>query len=576
MTDIINRIPTETLAQIFQVFQLNKDQKHTDGFLDSTQILFRLSLVCRRWREIIQGCPTLWSAICLDVGSTGKVEQQATYQLERAGDTLLSLAIAFPYYYNEERWTGEGPAQALPVRLANILRDTMFRWKSFRMHAHPTEIQLFLDKCIGPTPYLSEIVIKLRDIEFGGVPRTLFIPFQRPGGVESGPPVTARFRSILPMYSSLGTSVTELRVDIGSVGPGLRTVDLITMLLSCPNLVDFLVSGDPKLMTGDIPDPVPVPLLHLTDLHVINIRDPEHFLGALRLKVLQSLYISGHHWDPAMQDVLQRISQTCISLTNLFISSATHVEPRDAPSIPTWEWPAFPSVTHFELQADDLLNPTLQRSALSLPQAQACTLNWVPLDVAYHFLSSSTQLRSLSLYWVKADAVPQGAPIITLPDLLSIKAEESLQLFSHITAPSLSELVIEFSRNIFTLPMVVIRGLIARSNPPLRKLRLSWKGASLTDEDIIWCLQRLPLLEELEIAGTEMSDATLRALEAPPPSEQGVAPDILLPRLRSGTIGQRQMCNEHVTAQGFTALVTSRPTVNWSLDFGTDKPWYLR
>ncbi|KDQ17080.1 hypothetical protein BOTBODRAFT_172671 [Botryobasidium botryosum FD-172 SS1] len=569
---IIYQIPTETLLQIFRTIQLdNRIENHIlDDQLDSTQILFCLSRVCRLWRKIIWGCPTLWSDICLnigriDTGDVSRVKRQATGRLERAGGVLLSLTILFPYEYDEERWTGEESAEILPVQLANIFRDTMSRWKSFRMHAHPIEIQSFLDSCTGPTPNLSRIIIKLRDIDLGGIPRTLFIPFQRPGGVDSGSPVVARFTSILPIYSSLGTSVTELRVNVSD--GRLRTIDLITMLLSCPNLIEFSVIGEPKSsMTGDIPNPVVVPLLHLVQLHLWRIRDPEHLLGALRLQALQSLTIYWVHWSPAMQDALQRISQTCTSLISLDIDGDASDTTQDAPDFLAWESPTFPSVERFKLQSDHLINLCLRRSALSLPQAQEFALGVVPLDIAYHLLSSSTQLKSLSLYSVNADVVPRDAPIITLPHLLSINAGIyfGYLILSYITAPNLSELLID---DRCVLSMDVIRDLIARSNPPLRKLRLYGEG--LADADVLWCLQRLPLLEELEIAGTEMSDATLRALEAPPPSEQGDVPDILLPQLRSATIGQGHTFNEHITTQGFAALTTSRLTVDWKLAFNT-------
>ncbi|KDQ17063.1 hypothetical protein BOTBODRAFT_186222 [Botryobasidium botryosum FD-172 SS1] len=540
----IERIPIEILVRIFKFY---KDQYQ--GYGDTTQYLFRLSLVCRFWREAIRKCPTLWSDIWLDV-STGKVEQQAAYQLERAGGALLSLAILFPYEYDE----GEG-TEILPMRMADIFRDTMDRWKSFRMHAHPYETQLFLNSCAGGcTPNLSKITIRSRVADHEGAQPVILIPFSRAAGIESGPPVTTRFRSVLPIYSSLGANVTKLEVD--AMGADLSADNFAAALSSCPNLVQLDVTSESDLIVGHTSTLDTVPLLHLTDLRLSYIRDPEHLLGVLRLEALQSLRIDAFDWSPAMQSALRSIFRTCGSLKTVAITGAglrNHDEEPSSLLPPEWTI-VLPSVTRFSLHADAVIYPLLRQ--LSLPQAQTFFLEDAPCDVALSLLASATQLASAKLLDI-FDAVPQNAHIISLPNLSSLKMAESLELLPYIDAPNLSELSLTSHRS--APPLTAVRGLLERSAPPLRKLQLDIKG--LTDGEIIGCLQRLPLLEHLLILNCVMSDATMRALEKPPPSEHGADSDsevLLLPRLKSATLW-----SHYTTIQGFEALVTSRETVNW-------------
>ncbi|KDQ17078.1 hypothetical protein BOTBODRAFT_172669 [Botryobasidium botryosum FD-172 SS1] len=400
MTAVAERVPAEILVQIFEIRL--KDR----GYGHSTHDLLRFSLVYRFWRAAIQGCPTLWSDIWLDVPTCRSMERQAAYQLKRAGSTLLSLTIRFPYVYDVET-----PVAALPARLANIFRDTMVRWKSFEMHAHPHAVQSFLSRCAGSTPNLSKLTITFKDLTRSFLP-SLSIPFQRPVQAESGPPVVASIGHFLPRYASLGAAITRLSVRVLT----FRLHDFTTMLLSCPNLVQFDLAGSDSVRNGRMGDtshPVIVPLLHLLDLRMSYIDEP--------------------------------------------------------------------------------------------------------------------------------------APLL-----------ESVEFISFVDAPSLTELslLMHKIRPISSYDPTLVCDLIDRSCPPLRRLSLTWIG--LADEDIIWCLQKLPLLEELVIIGGAMSDATLRALAIPPPTEQGADQEVLLPRLR-----RANLWSPHTTEQGLKALAACRNTVTW-------------
>ncbi|KDQ17061.1 hypothetical protein BOTBODRAFT_30450 [Botryobasidium botryosum FD-172 SS1] len=541
---LINRLPTEILSHIFQSCQYR-------GWGDlAVLILFPISRVCRLWREVIQGCPALWSDIYVRASSR-RAEAQAAYQLERAGSTLLSIGIQF-YWRDEYKWTEEevAAADARPLQLADALRDTMPRWQSFRMEfSQPHDIQSFLDNCVGYTPNLSDISIGAHNDS--GLP-TLFIPFLRP---ESGPPVVASFVNVFPVFSSLGANVTELnfRVEYHLEQP--LTVDFIDVLSSCPNLALCHLQVRTGLAMSDMSASSVVSLPRLANLTVIGFRDPEHLLGALRADALRRLYFHAPHYSPALRSVLQRIFRACPLLTAVGIAGSVRVV--DEPSIPgplTSEWTSSPSVTYFCLEfMDPVAHPFLRQ--LSLPQAQVLEIRNTICDVAYTLMSSSIHLASVSLSNLFG-APPQHMHILALPNLLSIKFEGRLDLLRCISAPNLSELSLSLHNPASSSHPTLMRGFIERSHPPLRILHLNDK--QFADEDIIWCLQRLPLIEELGVAYTPMSDVTLRALEAPPLSQQGTDADVLLPRLRLANF--TETCT---TAEGFATLAASRNTVTW-------------
>ncbi|KDQ17065.1 hypothetical protein BOTBODRAFT_172661 [Botryobasidium botryosum FD-172 SS1] len=464
------------------------------------------------------------------------------YQLEHAGNTPLYLTILFPYKYGEKPWTKKESTQALSVRLANIFRDTMPRWKFLQMRARRTQVQLFVNGCTGPTPNLSRIYIKLRTKPgHRASPPTLSIPFWRPAEVDLGPSVLAGFGSVLPIYCdlSVGARVTRLAVQV----PVIDLQDFITMLSSCPNLVVLDVTGrKPGATVTGVLGPNMVPLSHLVDLRMSYIRNPARLLGMLRLEALQSLRVDHCDWTLSMSGVLQNIFQTCRSLTTVdmeesMLSSRATIDPPV-----TGEWIVLPSVTHFRMFGDLVIYSLLWR--ILLPQLITATIN---------------------TYGATSHPAPI-VPIVTFPSLSSIWiTTPSLEVISLVNAPNLTEFALILGCH-YGPPhphhSALVRNFINTSGPALRKLSLS--GIGLGDKDIIWCLQRLPLLEGLDIRDANMSNITLRALGVPPSYEQGDIFDVLLPRLRLASFGR---CY-HTTAEGFAALAACRPAVVWTREPG--------
>ncbi|SJL11957.1 uncharacterized protein ARMOST_15371 [Armillaria ostoyae] len=61
--DLINDLPCELLQEIFSIVVATEDDNEEDPRKRTGQ--FRLSLVCKQWRDLIEACPTLWTGITI-------------------------------------------------------------------------------------------------------------------------------------------------------------------------------------------------------------------------------------------------------------------------------------------------------------------------------------------------------------------------------------------------------------------------------------------------------------------------------------------------------------------------------
>jgi len=220
------------------------------------------------------------------------------------------------------------------------------------------------------------------------------------------------------------------------------------------------------------------------------------------------------------------------------------------------------AVTSFEVCGNPLVRPLLQH--LTLPRIQKLDLAKAPFNVVHRFISSSADLRNLSLYGVTQIPANLNPVPISFPVLSSLYISGFPRLLDYIHAPQLDHLVLKCSPKRAANSRTSLRTLIERSAPVLTSLHL--RGVDTTDEDIFWCLDRLPHLEAFSLSSCPITDAVLHALAVPPSPEQGTG--WLLPRLK--TIGFDH--NTHVTPQGVIKLLTSRssnsaPRITGKVDF---------
>ncbi|KDQ13337.1 hypothetical protein BOTBODRAFT_373005 [Botryobasidium botryosum FD-172 SS1] len=214
---------------------------------------------------------------------------------------------------------------------------------------------------------------------------------------------------------------------------------------------------------------------------------------------------------------------------------------------------ALSTVSEFSINANGpLMQPLLRH--LTLPHVQTLDLAGASLNMAYRFISSSMEVRSLSLYGIVETPANRSSTLSLSPIFLSsletLRVSDFPGLLNYVHAPRLKALTLEdLSRPILYPGGTSLRAFVERSAPALAILHL--QGINITDRDIIWCLNQLPDLEDLTVSACLISDAVLSALAAPPSPEH---PGWLLPRLAKfefeGNVG--------VTSRGAIEFLASR------------------
>jgi len=205
------------------------------------------------------------------------------------------------------------------------------------------------------------------------------------------------------------------------------------------------------------------------------------------------------------------------------------------------------AVTDFSICGNSVVYCLLQH--LSLPHVQELDINDIPFGVIRRLVSSSTDLRKLTLGGITG--VPSNPLPISLPALTSLSyIEASPSFLDCIHAPQLKSLTVGGEDDRIHIIGMKLRGLVERSKPALTSLCL--KYAEISDDDTLWCLQRLPCLQHLGLWVCDVSDAVLRALSEPPSTEHGT--EWLLPQLTTITL----QYNEHVTPRAVTDFLASR------------------
>ncbi|KDQ06517.1 hypothetical protein BOTBODRAFT_39552 [Botryobasidium botryosum FD-172 SS1] len=571
MKAIALQLPSDIVLNVYRL----KYQNHDTDLLD-------LSHVCHIWRDALHKFPDFWANVDIHLGKRNP-DQKADYWVKRAGQKPLVISIL-------SRGPQPGPPaatsqpDAILVRLGLVLRGCMDRWDSFTMHTSLQAIERLLPICTGYTPRLRIFSLDCWWHSSRNARRLLMplLPPVEPPSDSSR--LSVSIHNCIPRFTMFGAGITRLSVDfsVDSDNDLFHMDDLIGLFQSCPNLIDF----DFSALSSEYAEPLAthesILLRRLATLSISWIWNIADILDLLQLPSLESITLYQVDWSHASKAALWNIFRSSHSLSSVIIGQdgddCYERDPNPLHQTPL----TLNNVTTLYMQGRHL---STLLDLLTLPNLEELDLSDATISTAHRLISLSPKLHDLSLCNldpVFADFELDPAPIpilipdptlapIFLPALTSLQISSFPAFVNYIHAPHLSTL--KLGSRYGNYPRVVnsrefLRPAIERAAPALRVLHL--RGLDAGDKDVQWCLERLSVLEELNVSSCAISDSVLSALasELPPsPGGPGQNSGWLLPRLKKfGFDG-----NDGVTPGGaiqFLASRTLNPTPDIAGEFG--------
>ncbi|KAJ7590692.1 hypothetical protein C8J56DRAFT_539752 [Mycena floridula] len=190
ITQIIRRIPSEVLAEIFFLAQApvpnssKTNRLATISSLDTRKAPWTISQVCRRWRSIALNFPSIWNRIVLVQRSKEKPLSSMLLglQLHRCGTHPLSVVLATQCTEKRETFNS----------LIQFLLSSSSRWQSLRIHMPLSIIDWALgDLCL---PSLSTLCITTDIQHPSASPFTNFLHAPNLRSVISFPSIISQFQ----------------------------------------------------------------------------------------------------------------------------------------------------------------------------------------------------------------------------------------------------------------------------------------------------------------------------------------------------------------------------------------------
>lgn len=486
----IHGLPTEVLLDIFDIYIREQPTRPVRYYY--------LSCVCRLWRDILHNSSALFSVIFLSLRKDN-LQAQLDYWLARGhgGDKssswsesqkLLSINVDGGGYLDLE-------AKDRIPHLTAVLRDISSRVGSITLKACPASSVLLLAQEIAISSKLRHLSITKAAEET--LPAHIPILFQPPPIPNTELNLHAEFINFVPqLMMDFGKAITHISIttDIGGM-----SVPIILVFQSCPNLVEFRLDGfqsRTKVMARHSCDLRPS-LPRLESICVRHVLDVSRLFGALELSSLRSLELSHFEWDHAIIQSLWDIFLACDDLSALTLNG---VCPPTRPNIPTGILPiTLPSVTHLSIHGNPVADYLLR--LLHLPLIQELELISVSSSVACQFIHSP-HLHTLSLQF------PPSHTDIHTSTLASLTIDGTAPSFlDHVNVPNLTSLtLLKAGRS-------AVGYFGAPATPLLRMLHI--EHAAVADKDLVQCFRELPLLEELHISCSSVSDDVLHSLATP-------------------------------------------------------------
>ncbi|KAJ7187762.1 hypothetical protein C8R46DRAFT_1183515 [Mycena filopes] len=292
-------LPPEIVSEIFTHFlPTYPDCPSPTGALSPT----RLTQICRAWREISLGTPSLWRAIDLSPKvdrSPARIAQEFDTWVRRSG--LCPMAVKFNFLPGAEL-SSEGLLTSIAAQRARLEHLVLLLEDTESLHPFS-----------GPMPRLRHLDLKLDDYYR---PDSAILVFP-----ESDAPL---LRTVLldfnPVLVALPwtqlTSLTLRYVFPSGCSPVLEQT---------PNLIFCHLN----LIFDDHPGPNPITLRHLTSLKLEALDPIPHFLHALTVPSLRGLDLPEHFLGPnPLQTLASFMSKSNCSLQEL-IMRENHMFPRN-------------------------------------------------------------------------------------------------------------------------------------------------------------------------------------------------------------------------------------------------------
>ncbi|KAF8954140.1 hypothetical protein BDZ97DRAFT_1928691 [Flammula alnicola] len=444
--------PPEILAVIFSHCLPGADDR---GLMLVPEVLFELSSVCRSWRDIIQGTPTLWSCVSItcsprNAGCNVGAPLLPTI-LERSGICPLQISIrgAEPrmHVIHETRHNSGEPSTAFWQTISGHLSRCDRLALDVYDSTHP--IILSLPPSVS-TSRLEHFRISLRS-STARFPTQVADYIKRSGTLRTLMWDTPSLAVSVLLQDSDWPSLTSLEIHSAQV----THKDVIKALLGAPNLVTYRLE---TISCGGLLSPLK-PLIHeaLRDLKLGLLPDLVPFISS------QSVSF------PALQSlVIEASAYFDLPVGELPIFPAFHIRELTLPSLTS---------LHINAQITSYDCFSVLRVA---PRLESCRIDEMTHDPGTRATFAPLVHHSLRLLRIETKAVISAFfRSLSLPNLESLQME----------ATSLTVMQNQETHE--------VADFIRRSRPPL--LRLILENLSLPERGLIDCLQFVPTLTHLEV-----------------------------------------------------------------------------
>ncbi|KDQ51332.1 hypothetical protein JAAARDRAFT_199167 [Jaapia argillacea MUCL 33604] len=286
----IRMLPPEILVDIFALCDSGS------GCVSNLDAPIVFMQVCSSWRKLVLGSPRLWSSPCVVDGGDHLDRSFAHFTncLEKSADSPLTISAVL--YQNFDKRTPK-----LPDIFSQVVEHAS-RWRSLKLYVPLHSLGSTLSRIpTGGVPLLRQFMVWDTSPHEGGRNGVPGIGFLKDAPSLRVVHLRAP-RQTLDGIELPWNQLTQLLIDCcDEPSPSPSSLDLVTLLRACPNLIHCHLD-----LQSSTPTVIPTTNLTLThiNLHHLHLRifHPTPFLPSLTLPNLQTLHIEClHHkspWDP--------------------------------------------------------------------------------------------------------------------------------------------------------------------------------------------------------------------------------------------------------------------------------------